>query len=419
MATDPPGERSTRLLLDLAQALHGAGLPVDIVEQRLYGVAAALGIDAQFFTLQSFVAAELRRGGAERVEIRRVPFDTHWNLARTTALNHLATDLAGGKLDAAAGCAELDRIVRLKSVYPGWLVAVAWAVYGAAVAARVGGRWTEMVVGALISFIAAAIHLAGTAHRQISLEKMFLAAALGTFAAFGLAFLLPPFDYPRALYGGISLLVPSTIVTLGVHELTNEQLEAGTIRLVYGLLGFGLLGAGVAAAFNVGKLFGLEPPHVTATQLPNLAVLAFIAMGGLALVVCVDGRREDVPWIVLSAVIAFGAEQVTRIIFGEAGAPMLASFILGSAAYLYARLPGRVAITMILPGLRQITPGFLGTRATFELLTAGKSTSAASFFGVILLALQLAIGITVAGLVFKRRSRGARPPSAPRLSRAG
>ena len=86
------------------------------------------------------------------------------------------------------------------------------------------------------------------------------------FAAFGLAFLLPPFDYPRALYGGISLLVPSTIVTLGVHELTNEQLEAGTIRLVYGLLGFGLLGAGVAAAFNVGKLFGLEPPHVTATE---------------------------------------------------------------------------------------------------------------------------------------------------------
>jgi uncharacterized membrane protein YjjP (DUF1212 family) len=418
MAANPPGEQSTRLLLDLAQALHASGLPVDIVEQRLYEVAAALGIDAQFFTLQSFVAAELRRDGAERVAIRRFPFDTHWNLAKTAALNHLATALAAGKVDAAAGCTELDRIVRLQSVYPRWLVTLAWAVYGAAVGARVGGRWIEMAVAALISFIAAAIHLEGASYRQISLEKMFLAAALGTFAAFGLAFLLPPFDYPRALYGGISLLVPSTIVTLGVHELTNEQLEAGTIRLVYGLLGFGLLGAGVVAAFNAGKMFGLEPPHITATKLPDLVVLAFIAMGGLALVVCVEGRPEDIPWIVLSTVIAFGAEALTRMVFGPSGAPLLASFVLGSAAYLYARLPGKVAITMILPGLRQITPGFLGTRATFELLTAGKSTSTASFFDVILLALQLAIGITVAGLVFMRRSRRARRPASPLVSRA-
>src|SRR5579871_318038 len=100
MSVNPPDETAAQLLLDLAQALHASALPADIVEERLRAVAAALGLDAQFFTMQSFVAVELRRGGAGRVEMRRFPFDTHWNLARTTALNALATALAEGKLGA-------------------------------------------------------------------------------------------------------------------------------------------------------------------------------------------------------------------------------------------------------------------------------------------------------------------------------
>jgi uncharacterized membrane protein YjjP (DUF1212 family) len=413
MAVDPPDEISAQLLLDLAQALHASALPADIVEERLRAVAAALGIDAQFFTMQSFVAAELRRGGTRRVEMRRFPFDTHWDLARATALLALATALAEGKLGAAAGDAELARILHRKSLYPRWLIALAWAVYGAAVAARVGGRWIEMAVAALISLIGAGIHFEGATHRQVNLEKTLLAAALGSLAVLGLAFVLPPFDYPRALYGGISLLVPSTIITIGVHELVSDELEAETIRLIYGIVGFGLLGAGVAAAFSVGQLLGLEPPHATATRLPDLVVLGFIAMGGLALVFCLDGRREDVPWIVLAAVIAYGSEALTRIVLGERGAPILAAFVVGSAAFLYARLPGRSPITMILPGIRQMTPGFLATSATFSLLHVGASTSAASFFGVVLLAIQLGIGITAAGLVFGRRPKTSRLPLSP------
>ena len=57
MGVDPPAEISAQLLLDLAQALHASALPADIVEERLRAAAAGLGIDAQFFTMQSFVAA--------------------------------------------------------------------------------------------------------------------------------------------------------------------------------------------------------------------------------------------------------------------------------------------------------------------------------------------------------------------------
>lgn len=408
MAADasPPGERSTDLLLDLGEAMHAAAIPADIAEERLRAVAAALAIDAQFFTLQSFFATELRRGEAERVEIRRIPFDTHWNLTETVAVNELATALAEGRLDAAAGRAELDRIVARKSAYPRSVVALAWAVYGAVVAIRVGGRWIEGAAGAVIGLVAGGIHLAAGAYKQVNLEKTFLGAFFGTAAAFVLALILPPFDYPRALFGGISLLVPAMVVTIGIHELAAEQLESGTVRLVYGLMCFGLLGAGMVAAFGVGGLLGLHPPHATATKLPDLVVLAVVAVGGLALVVNLEGRRRDVPWIVLAAVVAFGSQELTRVAFGTRGAPMIAAFILGSVAYLYARRPGRFPFTIIVPGMLQLAPGFLGTTTTFRLMTAGEHPTEASFFDVIVLAVQLGIGILAAGLLFgRRRSR--------------
>jgi uncharacterized membrane protein YjjP (DUF1212 family)/uncharacterized membrane protein YjjB (DUF3815 family) len=412
-----PNGESTELLLDLAAALHAAANPADVSEARLRGVAGALGLDAQFFTLQSFFATELRRGDQERVEIRRIPFDTHWNLAEVAALDELCRAITERRLDAAGARRQLDRILARKSAYPKALVALAWGVYGGVVAIRVGGRWIEGMAGILIGLAAGSIHFLAAEHKTVSLEKTFLGAFLGSIVAFLLAFVLPPFDYPRALFGGISLLIPAMVVTIGIHELANEALESGTVRLVYGLMCFGLLGAGIVAAFTLGGFFGLHPPHLTATKLPDLVVLACVAVGGLALVVCLEGRPLDVGWIVAATVVAFGAQELTRLPLGDRGAPLVVSFVLGCFAYLYARRPGRVPFTVLVPGLLQLAPGFLGTKATFKMLTVGEPmSSSGSYFDVILLALQLGIGILAAGLLLKhvRRKRATVvPPLTP------
>jgi uncharacterized membrane protein YjjP (DUF1212 family) len=94
----PPGDRSTELLSDLGAALHASASPADISEERLRGVAEALGLDAQFFTMQSFFATELGRGDRERVEIRRIPFDTHWDLRESAALTELCRAIADRRL---------------------------------------------------------------------------------------------------------------------------------------------------------------------------------------------------------------------------------------------------------------------------------------------------------------------------------
>jgi len=131
-------------------------------------------------------------------------------------------------------------------------------------------------------------------------------------------------------------------------------------------------------------------------------------------VVALEGRRRDAGWIVLATVLAFGAQELSRLVMGDRGAPIVVAFVLGCAAYLYASRPGRLPFTMLIPGLLQLAPGFLGTNATFRALTMGHGASTATFFDVILLAFQLGAGIMVASLLFnKRRRRKARAQPAP------
>jgi hypothetical protein len=78
-------------------------------------------------------------------------------------------------------------------------VVLAYAVYGAAVTARVGGGTLEVLASLPIGVLAGGIHFGTLAHPTVDLQKSFLAALVGTLAVFLLGLVLPPFDGSRAL----------------------------------------------------------------------------------------------------------------------------------------------------------------------------------------------------------------------------
>ena len=401
------------LLLDMARALHAVALPANVVERRVRAMAEGLGLSAQILTLQTFVAAELRDNGTRRVEIRRIPFDTHWNLRRMGELAALSLQIAERRISIAGARAALQAITSRPNRYSRPLVLVAYAIYGAAVAARVGGGGLEMLVAALLGLVAGAIHFGTLASITIDLQKSFLAAFVGTLCVFGATKVLPPFDAGRAIFGGITLLVPAMIVTIGLHELASESLESGVARLAYGLLRFLMLAFGIGGALNLAKLIAPWPAHVTAVALPMPVTLLAVAAGGLALVACLQGRPRDIPWIVFAAVLAYGTQEATKLLVGGRGSPFLAAFVVGAVACLQARLPGHFIATVMVPGLLQLAPGFLGTEAAFHLLQGGTGPGDTNFFDVLMVGLQLTTGLLVASLVFPTATtRPATPDSA-------
>jgi uncharacterized membrane protein YjjP (DUF1212 family) len=403
-------EDNVALLGELASALHQATLPADLVEERLAAVARRLGMEGEFFTLQSFVAMELHADGGTTVSVGRMSFDTHWNLTRMTALIALSDELSDGRRGAGEGRREIRAIAARPNRYPSLLVVVAYAVYGLAVAARVGGGALELLGGAVVGLVAGAIHYGTLRSNTLDLQKSFLAALAGTISAFLLALVLPAFDQSRALFSGITLLVPAMVVTVGVHEIASEALEAGVARLAYGLLRFAMMAAGVDAAIKMVSWFGSWPASVTATPLPQATTLALVGAGGVALIFCLQGPPKDAAAIVVAALLGYGTQELSKLLFGADGAPMLSAFVLGAAAYLHARLTGRSTPVMIVPGLLQLAPGFLGTRVILHLLRPQESAVGAAdgFLQVFVIALQLGIGLLVADLLFRRRRAPAR-----------
>ena len=392
------------LLLDMERALHVAALPADVVEERVREMASGLGMAAEIFTAQSFTATELFAGTQSSVAIRRIPFDPHWNLTRMADLLALARAVAERRIPVAEARAQLKSIATRGNRYPKGLVVVGYAVYSAVVAARVGGSWREMLVALGIGAIVGGIHFGTLANDTVDLEKSFIGSLAGALFVLAAALILPAFDAARALFGGVTLLVPAMTVTIGLHELANGAPESGAVRLFHGMLRFLMLAFGIAAALNLWKLAGPLPSYVASTPLPHAAVVALVAIGGLALVVCLQGRPTNVGWMVAAVVIAYGAQELTKLPFGPHGSPFIAAFVLGAVAHLHRRWSGRSMATMIVPGLLQLAPGFLGTEASFKLLRHGAGAGDATFFDVMLVALQLGTGLLLAELLFRRRA---------------
>jgi uncharacterized membrane protein YjjB (DUF3815 family) len=165
-----------------------------------------------------------------------------------------------------------------------------------------------------------------------------------------------------------------------------------------------MMAAGIAAAVTMTS-FTTWPASVAATPLHPLVALAVVGVGGAALVFCLQAPARDAAAIVVAAMLAYTVQEATKHLVGEHGAPVLSAFVLGVVAYLHAGATGKAAPIMIVPGLLQLAPGFLGTKATLHLLEPRASIvrDADGFLQVIVVALQLGLGILLADLLFRRR----------------
>jgi uncharacterized membrane protein YjjB (DUF3815 family) len=117
----------------------------------------------------------------------------------------------------------------------------------------------------------------------------------------------------------------------------------------------------------------------------------------------------------VAALFAYGVQELTKVLFGGRGSPLLSAFLVGVAANLYARFSGKVPATFVIPGLLQLAPGFIGSQAIFKLIAGHPSAGAEEvrLFDVFVLALQLVTGLFIADMISGRavRARFERAPA--------
>ena len=397
------GPELAELLGDVAAGLHGVSMPSDVVADELRTIGAEQGVPVESLILMSRLELQIGKGESREVVLRTIDFDTGWNLRRLSALQQLVGRLHGKKLDTpdlVGARREIAQIVSRPSAFSSWAVALGYGAYGAAVSARIGGSWREVAAGVVVGLVAGAVHFGSTRSRQLDLVQSFTGALCATLAAFLLRLVLPPFDQARAVFGGMSLLVPAMVLTIGTAEMVHDALESGVLRVSYALLRFLMMGFGAAAAIKLYGMFAPLPASVSPAPLATPITMALVVMGGVALTVCLQGRWRDTPWMVAGVLVAFGSHELTKLLFPPDGSAFVATFLLGAVAILQYRFGGRLPAILIIPGFLQIAPGFLGTKSVLALLRPGPHAFDDTFFQVLLVALQLVTGLLVAEVVF-------------------
>jgi uncharacterized membrane protein YjjP (DUF1212 family) len=402
-------------LLELESALHAVSVPADMTAALITRAAERVGARIDLAIFQSYVAVDVARGNTHEVRIKRIPFEAGLDVWRAQKLMALARDLGDGRSDLAQAREALARIKNQRPPYPRALVLFAYGVYSAAVAARVGGAALDVIAAIPVGVVAGLISYGAGRYRSVELQKSFLAGLLGAPLALLISIAMP-IAAGKVLFAGVVLLVPAIALTISIHELANDALESGVLRLIYGLLRFLMLGFGVAAAMQLWQLFAPLPTVEASTPMPVAIVMLLLAAGGAALVVCVRARPRDAGWVILAVLLAYGTQEFTKLFVGHEGSPFTAAFVIGVAGQIYGRKSGRMPVIFTVPGLLQLVPGFLGTQAVLKLLLGQTSAPAATFSGVFFVALQIVTGLLVSELLFRRRPSGAelRPAAAPR-----
>lgn len=393
-------------LVDLEAALHAMLVPADVTAPLVSRAAQRLGTIADTAIFQSYVATDVRSGTANIARIKRIPIESHWDLWRGQQLMQLADAVGDGRTDLAGARQKLSEIMAMPPLYPKLYVILAFGAYGAVVTARIGGSAVDAAVAAFLGLIAGMISYRAGTSRSVYLQQSFLAGLLATPVAWLFGMVLP-IHAGKALFGGIALLIPATVLTIAVHELANDALESGVLRLIYGLLRFLMLGFGVAAAVRLCQVLGLPPPSRPLQPMPAAAVLALVAFGAVPLLLYLKVQLRDLGWVMAAVLLTYTTQELTKLVVGEPGSPFTAAFVLGVAGQLYHRLTGNIAALFIVPGMLQLTPGFLGTRTILQRLLDPNTSSTATFTDVMFVALQIVTGLFAAGILARKRTQGA------------
>jgi uncharacterized membrane protein YjjP (DUF1212 family) len=275
---DESADTVLEFLIDLEIALHAVSVPADIIARMVTRAADRLDVSFDTAIFQNYIAADLRSGGEGRVRIKHTPYEPHWNLSRSQQLTDLARGLGDGRIGFTQGRELLAQITAQPALYSKRYVFAGYCVYSAVVAARIGGSVVDAAATLIVGCMGGLIYVSTSSHRSLQLQQCFVAGLCGTPLALLLALALPV-HAGKVLFGAVALLLPATAMTIAIHELANDALESGVLRLAYALLRFLMLGFGIGAALSLWQLIAPLPPLEATDPLPLTIIFALLAPG--------------------------------------------------------------------------------------------------------------------------------------------
>jgi len=399
---DESARKTIDFALRLAETMFRYGAGALEVETSIIAVTAAFGLRniEVDITNQSVIINYAHRDGVP-ITLLRVVRSWTSNYAGLVQVHELVTDIVGSGVGRAEAHRRLDTIIKAPKPFPRWMVALAEAVFAAAVVGVIGGSAFGMGV-ALVTIL-----LAGQVARVLGKWRVpdFFVTAISSFIVTVVAVLCFMFHVPLSpsvvVAGGILLMLPSGRLVSAVQDAINGFPVTAAGRFLSAFLTFGAIVSGIAVALVIGALFGTDRLNVAepiAATLPLYVVLLLVALSTVA--ICI-AEQTSVRLLLPTTAVALAGYLAyyygMEFGLGARFAPALAAIVVGILARVIALRLGAPQLVVAVPSIIFLLVGLSIFRAMFVMtLTPNDSvTGAVGIFNALVVILAVAAGVVL------------------------
>ncbi|WP_173922585.1 threonine/serine exporter ThrE family protein [Agromyces sp. Marseille-P2726] len=208
------------------------------------------------------------------------------------------------------------------------------------------------------------------------------------------------------LIAPLVVLLPGSLLTTAVIELSTGQMISGAARLAAGGMQLVLLGAGIVTA---AALVGV--PHFDFAEQPDalgpIAPWIAVALFGVGITVHQCATLRSLPWILLVLYVAYGAQVIGDVFLGGVLSAFVGALFVPPATALVAMQPtGPAARVSFIPAFWLLVPGALGLVGVADVLggDAGGTNTLVATIGTMV---AIALGVLAGSVVSNRMQRPA------------
>lgn len=398
---DTSARKTLDFALHLAETMFRYGAGALEVETSIIAVTAALGLkNIEVDVTNQSVNINYAPRDQTPIALLRVVRSWTNNYAGLAKVHQLVTDIVSGGVGRDEAVRRLDEAITSPKPFPRWLVTVAFGAFAAAFVGVLGGGPASSAI-AFVSNVG--VSLLARRLGRWRVPDFFVTASCSLVVTL-LALVIWQFGLTNApsivVAGGILLLLPTGRLVSSVQDAINGFPVTAAGRFLSTLLTFGAIVAGIAVAFVIGELTGMQRIDVTQTFPPayDLWVLvAFVAVAVIAI-----GITEQTSWQLLLPTAAVGvAGYLVLLASGQLGigdrfSPALAAVVIGLLARVVALRLGAPQLVVAVPAALILLPGLAIFRSMYVLTT--EATEIVLGFGGMLNAGVIVLG-TAGGIV--------------------
>ncbi|MBN9188341.1 MAG: threonine/serine exporter family protein [Microbacterium sp.] len=375
-------------------ALLGSSRATSAVERILHELSSAYGRDdVQSFVLPTLVLVEDPSAGSQRTELFPA---THGDLRldQAGAVERLIERARMQRMPPADVVRELERIRATPPRFNAVTMILGHALL------TVGFGLVLDPVALALPFYAVLGAIVGTV---VVLTARFaqLSLVLPVLIPFGITlgtglFVAPLIgdDPIRLVAPALVSLLPGLTLTLAAVELTSNQVVAGASRMVYGVARLGLLVFGVFAAISI---LGVHPAENPLPPLGAWAPWVGVVLTAIGYTLFSVAPRGAFPWIVVSLVVAYGAQVLGALAIGAQLSGFVGAVVVIVVVGLLRRIPAAPpSAVMPMCAYWLLVPGALGFIGLSRVAEGTDGAGAADLVvGTLVSLVSIALGMVV------------------------